>query len=570
MLAFRPIVGLAAALLTACSSSLPFAPPLATAQATGTLVLRVRLPRAQTNPDYVSVATKGMTVDITGPTRVRRTVRLTANAKGCHSSLMTRECTLAIPHLALCPSKKNCYVGSVVTYDAYAGKKIPPGAHKLSAELKFPFRITAGNNLIPLVLYAIPTSAAFIPSADSSLTGSQSAGFVEPKCTASTQTVSIVGLDADGDYIAGAGAPKIALATSNSSQLAVAQTGPNAFTLAPPTAPNYAFGNYTVQLTARATPAVKSGAHAVSTVVNVTYSGDICGIFNEVSTPTINSNPQLITTGPDKALWFTEAGGNNIGRITTNGSITEYPLKTASSQPVGIATGADGNLWFTEGNASSIGRITTGGTVLGETPTPTAFAGPSYIVAGPDGNLWFTENPGNNVGRITTTAVITEFAIPTAGSSPFGIASGPNDALWFTECFSDKIASITTSGTIVEHSIPTANAEPIGIVASAGNTLWFAEYGANAIGAASSSGATTTHFPVTGGGSNPTEIIEGPDGAMWFEDAFGNRIGRVTASGTFTGYVIPTSGAGPKGMTVGPDGAIWFTECITSKIGRLR
>ena len=39
---------------------------------------------------------------------------------------------------------------------------------------------------------------------------------------------------------------------------------------------------------------------------------------------------------------------NQIGRITTAGVITEFPIPTAGSGPAGIAAGPDGNLWFTE------------------------------------------------------------------------------------------------------------------------------------------------------------------------------------------------------------------------------
>jgi virginiamycin B lyase len=64
-----------------------------------------------------------------------------------------------------------------------------------------------------------------------------------------------------------------------------------------------------------------------------------------------------ITAGPDGNLWFTEDAGNNIGRITTTGEITEFPIPTPQSGPHGIAVGPDGNLWFTEQTGNKIGRI---------------------------------------------------------------------------------------------------------------------------------------------------------------------------------------------------------------------
>ena len=46
-----------------------------------------------------------------------------------------------------------------------------------------------------------------------------------------------------------------------------------------------------------------------------------------------------ITAGPDGALWFTEYWGNKIGRITTAGVITEFPVPTASSNVDDITAG---------------------------------------------------------------------------------------------------------------------------------------------------------------------------------------------------------------------------------------
>ena len=66
------------------------------------------------------------------------------------------------------------------------------------------------------------------------------------------------------------------------------------------------------------------------------------------------SSLESITTGPDGNLWFTENDGK-IGRITTNGTLTEFPLPIYSNNPRGITAGPDGNLWFTETGANKIG-----------------------------------------------------------------------------------------------------------------------------------------------------------------------------------------------------------------------
>jgi hypothetical protein len=151
---------------------------------------------------------------------------------------------------------------------------------------------------------------------------------------------------------------------------------------------------------------------------------------------------------PDGALWFTEFGADKIGRITTTGEITEYPLpmpSAATSGPWGITAGPDGAMWFTENAAYKIGRITTAG-VITEYSTPTLLSQPAGITVGEDGALWFAESAARRIARITTSGVITEYPVPTAASWPFGITGGPDGALWFTEYDGNKIGRAPACG----------------------------------------------------------------------------------------------------------------------------
>jgi virginiamycin B lyase len=91
-------------------------------------------------------------------------------------------------------------------------------------------------------------------------------------------------------------------------------------------------------------------------------------------------------------MWFVEEIGNQIGRITPSGVVTEFPIPTPGSRPTGITAGPDGNLWFTESRyetpgANKIGRITPSG-VITEYSVPTGGGGPFAITLGPDGNLF--------------------------------------------------------------------------------------------------------------------------------------------------------------------------------------
>ncbi len=287
--------------------------------------------------------------------------------------------------------------------------------------------------------------------------------------------------------------------------------------------------------------------------------------FNEYL---VSGSAAGIASGPDGALWFVDDAGNSIGRITTTGAITEFPIPTASSGPGAITPGPDGALWFTEQASNNIGRITTAGAIT-EFPIPTPTSNPNAIVAGSDGALWFTEQGGTNIGRITTAGAITEFALPMGESIVQGIASGPDGALWFAENSGDKIGRITTAGVITEFAV-SANTYPYGIAAGPDGALWFTENGGNAVGRITTAGAIV-EFPIPTMTSSPAQIVPGPDGALWFTEQNGNNIGRITTAGVFTEYSVPTPNSFPSGIALGSDGALWFTESLDgpNKIGRL-
>jgi virginiamycin B lyase len=111
-----------------------------------------------------------------------------------------------------------------------------------------------------------------------------------------------------------------------------------------------------------------------------------------------------ITAGSDGALWFSE-DVDALGRITTSGIVTQIPLPGLYPEgaPEGITSGPDGALWFTAQlpapQGGAVGRCTTDGA---STFYPIATL-PDYpyvyggIVTGPDGSLWFTDS-NNKVG----------------------------------------------------------------------------------------------------------------------------------------------------------------------------
>jgi virginiamycin B lyase len=286
-------------------------------------------------------------------------------------------------------------------------------------------------------------------------------------------------------------------------------------------------------------------------------------------------------------MWFSAAGGrcsaglgNKIGRITPDGTISEFPVPTANSYPGALVAGPDGALWFGERFGNKIARMVAGGAIT-EYPVPTRTsinAGPCTvtssspaeggIVVGPDGNLWFTEAAGNKIGRISPGGAIAEFPVPTPNSSPLGLAVGPDRALWFVERSASRVGRVTTAGAVTEFAMPTRDSFPNAIVAGPDGALWFSELKASRVGRITLDGRIV-EYPAPGVG--PVGLAVGPDGALWMVGYTSNEVVRMTTDGVVTNrYPIPTPKSTPIWLTLGPDGRLWFTETEVSRIGRMQ
>lgn len=161
-------------------------------------------------------------------------------------------------------------------------------------------------------------------------------------------------------------------------------------------------------------------------------------------------NPAPITVGPDGSLWFAQA--RDVGRITTAGAVTTYPLVVGVTLNVeglslgAITAGPDGNLWLLAGGL--IWRLSPNGQVASYTVPDLRYVIFDYttrgIVTGADGNLWFTGTTSNQIGRLTTEGVLTQYSIP-SGSQAGGITTGPDGNIWFTETAGNRVGKLVLS-----------------------------------------------------------------------------------------------------------------------------
>src|SRR6185312_58602 len=81
--------------------------------------------------------------------------------------------------------------------------------------------------------------------------------------------------------------------------------------------------------------------------------------------------------------------------------------------------------------------------------------------------------------------------------------------------------------------------------------------------------ASFTEYPLSGtaaSGGAPGQIVDGPDGNLWFTDSALPNIDEMTTSGNVSVYPISFI-HNANAITNGPDGALWFTGQGT--IGRI-
>ena len=72
----------------------------------------------------------------------------------------------------------------------------------------------------------------------------------------------------------------------------------------------------------------------------------------------------------------------------------------------------------------------------------------------------------------------------------------------------------------------------------------------------------------------------GPDGELWFAETGptatdpanpgANNIGEISASGEINEFQIPGADSDPTGVVLGSDGNVWFTEAATGDVRKIK
>lgn len=250
-----------------------------------------------------------------------------------------------------------------------------------------------------------------------------------------------------------------------------------------------------------------TGAILVSVDVNIQASPS--------SPVPLNPHPHAIAIGADGVtIWFTGKNTSTVGKInpvggviTSASTVTHYNLPTVAATPIYVELGTDGNIWGTELTGNNIFRVTPNGTVT-EFAIPTSNSRPIAIKVGPanDPYLWFTEEAGNNIGKISYSGVIEEFPVPKSQSNSIlaGFAFDAQGNLW-------------TQSYVNQNNLPPTGPD---YIVRMGNTILDAPNG-------DISSVLVTRYQVESEGTVFHRIVLGDDGDMWFTELALNNIGKV-------------------------------------------
>jgi virginiamycin B lyase len=195
------------------------------------------------------------------------------------------------------------------------------------------------------------------------------------------------------------------------------------------------------------------------------------------------------------------------------------------------------------------------------------------LTSDPTGVMWGTGNSiDHSLSRLDAQGAITYPPALPNGVAAYRVVWGADNALWFTErkwvngslTELDRIGRRAPDGTFTDYGGLTAGADPTTIIQGPDGNLWFEEPGINSIGRMSPAGATA-EFPLPPGmslvGTRGREMTFGPGGDLYFIVSGG--IARMTRAGVVTGGVINggLSDFDPNAVAYGKDGNLWATEC---------
>jgi virginiamycin B lyase len=282
-------------------------------------------------------------------------------------------------------------------------------------------------------------------------------------------------------------------------------------------------------------------------------------------------------------LWFTAGGGgfsklgnvplnNKIGCLTPQRTIREYETPTLESAPTSIEVDGNGHVWFTERGGNNIGRLDPATGTIQEYPIPTPHAGATGIeIDHRTGQVWFTEKKASKLGVLDpTTGRIVEYNTPNPESVPSTVAIDEEGMIWFDERGADHLVRLNpATGQMQTYTVPTPRSRVVGITPDKRGHVFFLELGGHKVGKLHIQSGLITEYAIPTKLATPFKLTIDQMSRVWFTQVFGNQIGVLNPDGRFVEFSIPTKDAMPGGIVIDRSGNVWFAEQAANRIAMM-
>jgi streptogramin lyase len=283
--------------------------------------------------------------------------------------------------------------------------------------------------------------------------------------------------------------------------------------------------------------------------------------------------PDDLVLGPDGNFWSIVQAGSHTGngwfvKVSPTGVATPYPLPSPfnpDNTAPAAASGPDNAIWFGDGVTPYAYRLSTANATVGQVTSYATSDGasPTSFVAGVDHQtMYFTDTKGN-VGTINTSNdSLSSYAnASAAGSAGSSLSIDPTTGNLYYNA-GNTTYQMTPTGSFQQLNPPSFGYgrfyPPSNVVFGPDGALWVGtQYGV--VCRETTVGKTLGCYNVALTYSL-LNIVVGPDGAIWASGVNGNQysaFSRIATSGEVTDYVALDCCAVPNDMVDGTDGALW-------------
>lgn len=306
----------------------------------------------------------------------------------------------------------------------------------------------------------------------------------------------------------------------------------------------------------------------------------------EIPIPSGSAVSNGMVVGSDGAIWFSESRG--IGRVTTGGSITEFPFTNTLMGPGPLALGSGGNVWFDGASDnvappaippsnSAVGFITPGGAITSYSINTMGYPLGS-IIKGPDGNTW-VGYINDSLAKITPSGAITTYA-PTYGSGlnirVTDLTTAPDGNIWIVDGGIEQVYRyVIATNTITAYQTPPlfpgappSTVSPYRVIVGTDGDLYASS--TTMIFKFDTDGNILATYPFDNHAASIGAQMAAGHGAVWVAlglDANQHLlIARVASNGQYAEIALPATGAigdaaaQVSALVVAPNNVMWYAR----------